>query len=47
MILKDDLDFTRLVAVSQPQLPRVITLFLKDVRQVRINYFLRFDTPFP
>ena len=40
IILTHDLDFSRLVAVSQARLPSVITFRLKDMRPVRVNHYL-------
>ena len=40
IILTHDLDFSRLVAISQSQLPSVITFRLKDMRPVQVNHYL-------
>ena len=40
IILTHDLDFSRLVAISQSQLPSVITFRLKDMRPAQVNHYL-------
>jgi predicted nuclease of predicted toxin-antitoxin system len=40
VILTHDLDFSRLVAISQSQLPSVITFRLKDMRPAQVNHYL-------
>jgi len=40
IILTHDLDFSRLVAISQSQLPSVITFRLKDMRPTLVNHYL-------
>jgi predicted nuclease of predicted toxin-antitoxin system len=40
IILTHDLDFSRLVAISQSRLPSVITFRLKDMRPVQVNRYL-------
>ena len=40
IILTHDLDFSRLVAISQSQLPSVITFRLKDMRPTQVNHYL-------
>ena len=41
IILTHDLDFGRIVALSQAQQPSVITFRLEDMRAVRVNQFLQ------
>lgn len=40
IILTHDLDFSRLVAISQSRLPSVITFRLKDMRPAQVNRYL-------
>jgi predicted nuclease of predicted toxin-antitoxin system len=40
IILTHDLDFSRLVAISQSRLPSVITFRLKDMRPAQVNHYL-------
>ena len=40
VILTHDLDFSRLVALSQARFPSVITFRLKDMRPTRVNFYL-------
>jgi predicted nuclease of predicted toxin-antitoxin system len=40
VILTHDLDFSRLVAISQSRLPSVITFRLKDMRPAQVNHYL-------
>ncbi len=40
VILTHDLDFSRIVAVSQARVPSVITFRLSDMRPARVNRYL-------
>lgn len=40
IVLTHDLDFSRLVAISQSRLPSVITFRLKDMRPAQVNRYL-------
>ena len=40
VILTHDLDFSRIVAVSQASVPSVITFRLSDMRPIRVNHYL-------
>jgi predicted nuclease of predicted toxin-antitoxin system len=41
IILTHDLDFGRIVALSQAQQPSVVTFRLEDMRAVRVNQYLQ------
>jgi len=44
IILTHDLDFGRLIALSQSRLPSVITFRLDDMKQAQVNHYLT-ETP--